>query len=393
MIIRNGNIIKDREIFKADIKVSNGKIIELGENLSDDEVIDADGMYVCPGCVDIHTHGGGGGDFMDADDEAFVNALDFHCKNGTTSLLATSVTAPVERIENMLGVVRRYMKTEQSNCRVLGAHIEGPYLSLKNKGAQHESYLRIPARDPYDFILRNKDVIKTVTIAPEIDGAAEMIAKLTGNDIVVCGGHDAAEKESIIPAIEAGLSHCTHLWCAMSAAVVRENIRRPGLLEMGLSDDRLTVEIIADNHHMSPEMVRIVYKCKGPEKMCIVSDSLRAGGMPEDGKQYLLGAKYDENAQRFIVSDGVACLPDKSRLAGSIQPLSQMVKNMVFDAKIPLVDAFEIASLTPAKVIGEDNKIGSLHPGKMADICILDKNLDVKMTILSSRIVYKRERI
>ena len=388
MILKNASIILETEILNnTDIKINEGLITGLGKFEDDVYIIDLEGMYVSPGFIDIHTHGGYGGDFMDAEDESFDKALSFHSDNGTTSLLATSVTAPVEQIEKMLSKTREYMKKENVKCSVLGAHIEGPYLSEKNKGAQHISYLRVPSRDSYEFILNNADVIKTVTIAPELDGATQMAQELKKQGIVVCGGHDNGEKEDIIPVVEAGLSHCTHLWCAMSAAVVKDNIRRPGLLELGLSDERLTVEIIADNHHISPEMAKIVHKCKGKDKMCIVSDSLRAGGMPDDGKEYLLGSKYDNEAQKFVVAEGVAALPDRSRLAGSIQPLNRMIKNLVFDANIPLCDSVCSATINPAKVIGMEDKIGSIAVGKIADLCIMDKNLDVRMVIKNGRII------
>lgn len=389
MIIKNGNIICENQIkYGEDLHISGSLIVE---DKSDGEIIDATGLYVCPGFVDIHTHGGFGGDFMDATDEAFEKALRFHGENGTTSILATSVTAPVDQIIRMLEMVRKYKAVSDLPCRVLGAHIEGPYLSYKNKGAQHEKYLRNPEKDSYDFIIENQDVVKTVTIAPELDGAAKMTADLKRAGIKVHGGHDDGEKDTILPAIENGLSHCTHLWCAMSTVAIRDGVRNVGLVELGLIDDRLTVEVIADNHHITPEMIKLIYKCKGADKMCIVSDSLRAGGMPENDTLYTLGRLEDENAQKFIVYDGVARLPDKSRMAGSIQPLSKMVKNLVFDAGIPLADAIKMASFTPAKIIGVHNTIGSLDIGKRADVVLLDDQLNVKMTIKEGKVIYDAE--
>lgn len=390
MVIKNGTVITPENVIeKCDITIKDGRIKEIGFNLSDDEVIDAGGNFICPGFIDIHTHGGGGGDFMDATEDSFQKALSFHSKNGTTSLLATSVTAPPEQIETMLSFVREYKKRENPICRIQGAHIEGPYISYKNKGAQHESFLRVPAKDSYDFILNNKDVVKTVTIAPELDGAVEMTKCLTENGITVCGGHDDGEKDLILPVIDAGLKHCTHLWCAMSTVAIRNGVRNVGLCELGLTDDRLTVEIIADNHHITPDMVKLIYKCKGAEKLCVVSDSLRAGGMPADGTLYSLGSIHDDNAQKFIVSDGVARLPDGSRFAGSIQPVSQMVRNLIVDGDVPLKDAVMIGSLTPAKVVGIDSEFGSLEVGKIADICIMNKNLHVVRTMISGKTVFE----
>ncbi len=386
MIIKNGIVVTPYEKRKCDVRVANGIITEIGNiDVNGEEVIDASGLYVCPGLVDIHTHGGGGGDFMDATEESFDNALSFHSKNGTTSLLPTSVTAPVEQIEEMISFAREYAKKADAKCRIMGVHLEGPYLSVKNKGAQHESYLRVPSRDSYDFILENKDIVKTVTIAPELDGAAKMTEELVKNGIVVSGGHDDGQKKLITPVLDAGLSHCTHLWCAMSTVAMRDGVRDIGLFELGLLDDRLSVELIADNHHITPDMSRLVYKCKGADKMCVVSDSLRAGGMPMDGKLYSLGSYKDKDAMQFIVSDGVARLPDNTRYAGSIQPISQMVRNLVNDAEIPFVDAIRIASLTPAKVAGIDNVVGSISIGKFADFCFMDKDLKVVKTIVNGK--------
>ncbi len=391
MLIQHGSVVLPTGVKEnCDIRIQDNKIADIGKlSPKDEPIVNANGFYVCPGFVDIHTHGGGGGDFMDAEQNSFEQALSFHSRYGTTALLATSVTAPPEQIVDMLSLVRQYQKVKNPQCRVLGAHIEGPYLSLKNKGAQHERFLRIPARDSYDFILKNKDVVKTVTIAPELDGAITMTKALREVGIVVCGGHDDGYKDIILPVIEAGLTHCTHLWCAMSTVAMRNGVRSVGLCELGLVDDRLTVEIIADNHHITPEMVKLIYKCKGAEQMCIVSDSLRAGGMPSDESLYILGSKSDCDAQKFIVADGAARLPDRSRLAGSIQPLSQMVKNLVFDAGIDLYEAVAMASLTPAKIIGADHQLGSIQEGKLADICILDKNLQVKAVMVNGVFIRK----
>ena len=386
MIIKNGNVITANEIKKCDIKIANGKIAELGFFEScDGDVLDASGCYISPGFVDIHTHGGGGGDFMDATAESFDKALDFHTKNGTTSILATSVTAPVNQILDMLSVSRGYIGRRNNICKIQGVHLEGPYISYNTRGAQHEKYLRIPSRDNYSFITKNSDIVRTVTIAPELEGATEMVTELKKNGIIVCGGHDDGEKRTIMPTIEAGLSHCTHLWCAMSTVAMRNMKRSVGLCELGLLDDRLSVEIIADNHHIVPDMTKLIYKCKTSDKMCLVSDCLRAGGMPVDDTLYTLGNKYDELSQKFVVSEGVAMMSDRTHYAGSIQPLSQMVKNLIYTCDIPIVDAIKMASLTPAKIVGLDSEVGSIEIGKSADICILDNKFNVINTIINGK--------
>lgn len=390
MIVKNGTVIlPDEVLVHTDIRIDGDRITGMGKFDSRDEMtMDAAGKYVMPGFVDIHTHGGGGGDFMDAGHASIASALDFHARNGTTSLLATSVTAPVSDIEAMIAAVKDYIGSvnDRIECKIRGVHLEGPYLSLKNKGAQSETHLRVPARDSYDFILRHSDIVKTVTIAPELEGAAEMTASLVKRHIVVCGGHDDGEKTAIMQAIEAGLSHCTHLWCAMSSVAIRNGVRSVGLCELGLTDDRLSVEMIADNRHITEDMAKLIYRCKGADKVCVVSDCLRAGGLEEGDTLYRLGSAKDPGAQQFLVADGAARLPDYSHLAGSVQPISQMIRNLVCGCGIKLTDAVKMGSLSPARVIGADSEIGSIAIGKKADLCLMDPELQVVSTMIDGRL-------
>ncbi len=388
MIIKNGNIIlPDKILKKTDLQTENDIITSIGDVHPENNVIDASGLYVCPGFVDIHTHGGNLGDFMDATDDAFDKALSFHGENGTTTVLATSLTAPVDDIENMISKVRSYTR-KKSNAKIAGVHLEGPYLSYNKKGAQNEIYLRIPKRDSYDFILKNSDIIKTVTIAPELDGAVKMAEDLVKAGIKVCGGHDDGQKDEILPVIEAGLSHCTHLWCAMSTVAIRNGVRNVGLCELGLLNDNLTAEIIADNHHIPPEMAKLIFKCKGADKLCLVSDSLRMAGMPEDGTIYTLGSEADKNSLKIVIADGVAKLYGKETFAGSIQPLRQMARNLYFDCGFNICDVIKMVSHTSARIIGEDRTIGSIENGKKADLCIIDKDFNIKYTIIDGKMEY-----
>ncbi|MBE6613284.1 MAG: N-acetylglucosamine-6-phosphate deacetylase [Ruminococcaceae bacterium] len=385
MLIKNGTLILPDRLLRADLRICGGIIAEIGKDLTDSTIIDASGLYIAPGLVDIHTHGGGGADFMDADTDAFDTALRFHAKNGTTSLLPTTLTAPKAPILQMVSHARERMnRAPEDRARVLGVHAEGPYLSVKNKGAQPEAHLMIPARDGYDWLIENRDVIKTVTLSPELDGAAEMCAALTAAGILPCGGHDAGSKPEILPAIAAGLRHCTHLWCAMSTVAMIDGTRYAGLCEIGLTRDDMTAEIIGDGYHMPPELVQIAYRCKGADRLCIVSDCLRAGGMPDDGRLWALGS---DGLQQFVVDGGVGRLPDRTRLAGSIQPLSRMVKNFVDDCKIPLTDAVRMASLTPASIIGKADKVGSIAVGKCADLCIFTPTLTVHKVMLDGTFI------
>lgn len=391
MILKNATVITNLNTYKNyDVMFKNDTITHIGKNLEGDEIFDATNLYVCPGLIDIHTHGGGGGDYMDATNDSYDKALNFQSKNGITSVLTSSVTASIDKIERLINKTREYMQIKNPVTRVLGAHLEGPYISFKNKGAQHEKYLKIPSKDSYDFIIRNKDVVKNVTLSTELDGALDMVKALKENSITVSCGHDDGRYDTINPCIDAGITNLTHWYCAMSSASMKDGVRSVGMVETGLIDERLTLELIADNHHIIPDLVKLAYKNKGVRGICLVSDALRAGGMPKDGTLYKLGCIDDDDAQRFKVDDGVAKMEDGTHYAGSIQPVSQMIKNLVNDCGIPFEESIFMATYTPAKIIGMENIIGSIEVGKKADFCIMNKNLNVVATITNGRFVYKK---
>jgi N-acetylglucosamine-6-phosphate deacetylase len=218
----------------------------------------------------------------------------------------------------------------------------------------------------------------------------DMIRNLKAKGIVVSGGHDDADTSSIEQAVNAGMTHSTHIFCVMSTLHMKNNCRYCGLCEYSLVSDRITTEMIADNHHIPPLLATLIYKCKGAEKLCLISDCLRIGGMPEDGKIYSLGNSNDISAQKIMIYNGVGILADKTRYAGSIQSLDKMIANVVNYSQIPFLDAVRMASLTPAQVIGADDKIGSIEVGKQADFCIMDKDYRVVETICKGETVYQK---
>ena len=266
-------------------------------------------------------------------------------------------------------------KEDKTGANVVGVHLEGPYLSIQNRGAQKLEELAVPKKDDYSYMIEYADIIKTVTISPELGGAEKMTKILTEKGILVSGGHDNGIYPEFMPAIENGLRHVTHIYCAMSELRFKDGIRNVGLREYALTDDNLTVEMIADNKHIPPELAKMIIRAKGEDKVCVVSDCLRCAGMPNDGKLYQLGS--GETAQLIRVNDGVATLADGSRFAGSITCVRKMVKNLI-DAGIPIFDAVRMGTLTPATIIGEEKNIGSLETGKNADICILNENFGLE---------------
>ncbi|MBO7345555.1 MAG: N-acetylglucosamine-6-phosphate deacetylase [Clostridia bacterium] len=384
MLIKNGLLVKLDSATNGDLRILDGKIAEIGENLipaSGEEVFDAKGSLVTPGFVDIHTHGGYASDFMDCTKGAFEKALTFHLDNGTTSVVVTSCTAPKPQIINFLEFSKEYMKSGQGvGAQVVGVHLEGPYLSVKNRGAQKLEELAVPSCDDYSYMFDYADIIKTVTISPELDGAEQMTKALTERGIMVSGGHDDGIYPKFMPAIENGLRHVTHLYCATSELRFEDGVRNVGFREYALIDDRLTVELIADNKHIPPELARMIIRAKGVDKVCVVSDCLSCAGIPVDGTIYKLGT--GDNAQLVVVNDGVATLAETGRYAGSITCVRKMVKNLI-DAGIPLCDAVKAGTINPAKVIGEDARVGSLEVGKDANICVLNANFELEKVFLN----------
>jgi N-acetylglucosamine-6-phosphate deacetylase len=340
-----------------------------------------------PGLVDIHNHGGMGYDYMDAAREAYEGISLYLASHGVTTALAATASAPVQDIVACLESFRQYRANPGPGCRLAGIHLEGPFISVKNRGAQPEGSLRTP-RDGYGFVLDHADVIRMATVSPELPGMHDMIRELRRAGIVVAGGHDDAVDREIMQAIDAGMTHTTHIYCAMSTLPKRGAIRHAGLCEVAMTDDRLTTEMIADNHHVPPILANMIYRCKGVDRLCLVSDCIRAGGMSPGSRPFNLG-RPGKGGQPVIIVDDIAMLPDKSRYAGSIQSLDRMIGNVVRHAGVPVHDAVRMASLTPAAVIGLQAEIGSIEPGKRADICIMDSGFRVRRTIAGGQTIFE----
>lgn len=307
----------------------------------------------------------------------------------TTDVLATSLTASKEQIERFLHKTRHYMSRPQRYARIFGVHLEGPFLSLKGCGAQNPDYLLDPKKDDYSFILKNCDIVRTVTLAPELDADGSMTRALTEKGIMAAGGHDDGAYPEFVPAVKAGLRHLTHIYCAMSGLGTKEGVRQIGLREYGLWKDDLTCEMIADNVHIPAEMARFILKCKGADKVACVSDSLRCAGMPEDGRIYALGSEFDATSLKVKIANGIAVLTDGSKFAGSITSVREMVKNLIASG-VPVTEAFKTGTSTPARIIGEET-LGSVKPGYTANLCVLNKSFEVVSVYVLGRRIRKDE--
>ena len=383
--IFNGKIITPDQIINGGCVLVTGDIITaISENnveLEDAVEINAEGQYISPGFIDIHVHGGGGHDFMDGSETAFLSIAEIHARHGTTSMLPTTLTSTKEELLQTLAAYESANKKNKNGSQFLGMHLEGPYLAMNQRGAQDPRYIKDPDPDEYKEILSKYTCVKRWSSAPELKGAIELGRYLRSKNILPAIAHTDAVYEEVLEAFKIGYTLVTHLYSAMSGVTRRNAYRYAGVIESAYIIDEMDVEIIVDGIHLPPPLLKLVYKIKGPDHIALITDAMRAAGMPP-GKSILGPLK---GGLEVIVEDNVAKLPDRSSFAGSVATSDVLVQNMVNLAEVPLVEAVRMASLTPARIMGIENKKGSLEKGKEADIVFLDKNLQVKKTFLRGR--------
>lgn len=358
----------------CNIVIEDGKILSLG-NVMAGEITDGKGMIACAGFIDIHTHGGWGKDCMEPTFEAIDTVAKYHLSTGITSFCPTTMTADIADIEAALSNMRSY---KTNGARLAGAHLEGPFLSAKAAGAHPLDKLRDPDRENTAFIARNRDVVRRITVAPDLSGAPFVTALCRSMGIQVSIGHDQSIDDEIYACIEAGATSVTHMGNCTSHASRRypSPKKHLGLFETALGESRLVCEVIADDRHVPDALFDIFYRLKGRDGICFVSDSLSVAGMKEG--DYFLGS--GESAQPIRIEDGVAVLPDKHTYAGSVTPVSKMVSRL-FAKGYPAEDLLTMATLTPAKTVGLNDR-GDLRPGMLADINLLDDKLNVVKTFM-----------
>lgn len=392
LIVKNGKILlPDRIEDNLTVVCEGGKIAELLKTETavsgEDVVIDAQGKYVAPGFIDIHTHGGGGHDFMDGTVEAYLGAAETHAKYGTTALLPTTLTSTFDELINTFEVYREANRKNTRGARFLGLHLEGPYFAYNQRGAQDPKYLRNPDPKEYNKILDASDDIVRWSVAPELDGALEFGKALVSRNILPSIAHTDAIYEEVEKAFDVGFTHATHLYSGMSTVTRRNAFRYAGVLEAAYLLEEMTVEIIADGVHLPKPLLQFVYKFKGPDKTALCTDSMRGAGMP-DGES-ILGSL--EKGQKVILEDGVAKLPDRSAFAGSTATADRLIRTMINIAKVPLTEAVRMITLTPARIMHIDKRKGSVEKGKDADLVIFDNNIHVSHTIIEGDVIYKNE--
>ena len=347
-------------------------------------IINAMGLYVAPGFIDMHTHGAGGADFMDGTVDAYLTAARMHAIHGTTLLYPTTLTSTNEAL---FASFETYKKAEEMNsdgARFGGMHLEGPYFSPLYAGAQDPRYLRNPRPEEYMEILDRCPALARWSFAPELEGAEEFAAELKRRGIVASIGHTNATFQECDAAYKSGASLMTHFYSCMSTVSRRNAYRYAGTIEYGYIQDGMNLEIIADGIHVPQDLLNLLLKIKGVDKISLVTDSMRAAGMPEGPS--VLGPLSD--GQEVIVEDGVAKLMDKTAFAGSVATADRLVRTMVQIAGCHLTDAVRMITENPAKVMGISDRKGSLMTGMDADVVIFDENIKVRNTIINGKIVY-----
>ena len=392
LVIKNGKLILPSEIETGLVLVCKaGKIEQIvseGEFVAKrgDKVIDACNNYVSPGFIDIHVHGGGGHDFMDGTVEAFLAIAETHAQYGTTSIVPTTLTCTDEELFTTFEVYQKAKLLNVKGAKFIGLHLEGPYFSPKQSGAQDPLYLKKPIKEEYESILKSSSDIIRWSVAPELEGAKEMGEFLKAHHLLPSIAHTDATYEEIEEAYKSGYTHVTHLYSAMSSVTRRNAYRYAGVVEAAYLIDDMTVEIIADGIHLPKPLLQFVYKFKGPKKTALCTDAMRGAGMP-NGESILGSLK---NGQKVIIEDGVAKTPDRKAFAGSVATANRLVRTMVNVAEVPLIDAIRMMTLTPAEIIKIDSSKGSLEEGKDADIVIFDNEINIINTISECHVIYTK---
>lgn len=387
--IINGNIITPQGILrKGQLLLSGGKIIAVydrPQEIKADITIDAKGRYVSPGFIDIHVHGGGGYDFMDGTTEAFLEIAALHARYGTTAMMPTTLSGSREELDRTL---QAYVHAGESNDRgaqFLGMHLEGPYFAMEQRGAQDPQYIRHPDPDEYREIIQRAPFIKRWSAAPELPGALEFGRFMKDRGVLVAFAHTNSLASEIETAMEYGYNLATHLYSGMLGVTRKNAFRYAGAVEAALLHDAIDVEIIADGAHLPAALLKLVYKIKGADRIALVTDAMRAAGMPEGDS--ILGSL--QSGQQVIVEDGVAKLPDRSAFAGSVATADRLVRTMVQLAGISLSDAVKMISSTPARILGLQQQKGSVAAGLDADIVLFDDDIRVSTTIIRGKLVYE----
>ena len=399
----NGNVITPiRQITKGTIIINGNIIDDYGPDgwvaIPDDaKVIDLKGLNVSPGFIDLHIHGAWGGDVMSASETDLQKIAGGLVKTGVTSFLPTALTAPLDTLEQIVCSIEKAAEKKDTNrAKILGVHLEGPYLNRNQQGAQNPDWIIRANPEDYCSFLDRHPIVKRVSAAPEISGGLELGLELQRRGIIASIAHSDATYQEVLQAIEHGYSHVTHIYSGMSGLRRINAYRVPGVIESTLLIDELTTEIIADGHHLPPSLIWLVIKNKGLDKVCLVSDSMAAAGL--GAGQYQLGGidvivedNIPDNYEIFTQKGNlVAKLVDRSAFASSVATMNQMIRNMTELIGLSLKDTIKLVTINPAMMQRVDGENGIIAKGKRADLVVFDSSIDIILTIIDGKIVYQK---
>ncbi len=383
----NCRIVTPTGIYPGEVLVKEGIIdrVSFGTSIDEpcEEVIDIKNKYLSPGFIDIHTHGAGNADFMDGTLEAIYQGCRAHMEHGTTSIVPTTITSTKESLLSFVELFNQVDLQREDMPNILGLHLEGPYFTYEQRGAQDPKYLRNPNPEEYEEVLRRTDRILRWSFAVELEGADAFLESLRRHGIISSLAHSDASCEQVFRAYENGISALTHFYSAMSGVKRINAYRVAGAIEAGYLLDDLYVEVIADGKHLPKELLQLIYKIKGADRICLVTDSMRAAAMP-DG-YYKLGNK--DKGMDTIVEDGVAKLLDRTAFAGSTATADRLIRTMHELTDAPLYQVVKMMTLSPAKLLKIDDRKGSITQGKDADIVIFDDDIAIDLVMVKGRIL------
>ncbi len=379
-LFENGRMICPDGEVPGGLLVEDGRIAALLPETGapwrgEGERIDLGGAYIAPGFIDIHVHGGGGGDFMDGTRESFEAALKTHLAHGTTALCPTTLTATFDELGQVFALCREMASAPDAYRlpRILGAHLEGPYIAASQAGAQDPAYIRAPQDGSFGEILRlSQGALRILTAAPELPGADKLAKAAREAGVLLSMGHTDGRIEDAARAVEQGYTMATHLYSSMSTIIRENGMRRPGVLEGALLMDEITVEVIADGMHLPPSLLKLIVKTKGPDRVILVTDAMRGAGMAAG--VYKLGSL---SRGQDVISDGaIARMPDGVSFAGSVATADRLIRTMCGQAGVPLWQAVRMMTLHPARALGIPD-IGRLEPGCRADLVVFAPGVKV----------------
>ena len=380
-VIKSDKMILPDGIFNGYVLLEDGLIGKISkEPINGEELYDLTGKYVSPGFIDIHTHGGGGFSFADSSAEEVIAGCDFHLTHGTTSILPTVSASAYANMISSLENIKAAMEAKKVKANILGAHLEGPYLSVAHCGAQCPDFITPPIKDEYvSTVKKYGKYIARWTYAPENDEGGEFCKYITDRGIIASAGHTDAKYKDMLTAIENGCNLVTHLYSTMSTVTRNEGYRSLGVIETAFLSDDLDVEIIADGSHLPHELIRMILKIKGCDKVILCTDSLSVAGS-DIREGVMCGTE-------FIVEDGVAKLKSREAFAGSVATADVLIRTLKDGCSCPITDAVRMLTENPARLLGVNK--GVIAEGKDADVIVFDENVNVSHVFVGGELVYE----